>query len=124
MPTAAPDAGWALGKAGLKDRFPPFGDIHIFRQKVQASLMAKPTARQRYHLFQFVLLRGFGVFVGALGFLLSAASLPEAIRLRDAALLAGNIVAGLIVLAIGVAIYLGGGAIQRRYETYIESEID
>ncbi|WP_206677319.1 hypothetical protein [Caulobacter sp. SSI4214] len=86
--------------------------------------MAKPTARQRYYLFQIALLRGFGVFVGALSCVLAAANLPEAIRLRDAVLLAGNIVGAVIVFGVGVALYFGGRAIQRRYEAYIESEID
>ncbi len=83
--------------------------------------MAKPTARQRYYLFQIALLRGFGVFVGSM---ITAANIPEAVKLRDAAPLAGDIVGGFFVLVVGVAIYLGGGATQRRYEAYIAREID
>jgi hypothetical protein len=86
--------------------------------------MAKPTPMQRYYLFQIAWMRWFGaVFAGA-AILITASNLPWLIRSRDLKLIATNLGAGAGFLLVGLALYLIGTAVQRRYRAHIAEQID
>jgi hypothetical protein len=88
------------------------------------SSMAKPTPMQRYYLFQIASMRWFGaVFAGA-AILITASNLPWLIRSRDLKLIATNVGGGAGFLLVGLALYLIGTAVQRRYRAHIAQQID
>ena len=86
--------------------------------------MAKPTALQHYYLFLIAWMRWFGAVFAVAAVLITASNLPGLVRSPDAKSLAFNFGGGAGFLLVGIALYRVGTAIQRRYRTYIASQID
>jgi hypothetical protein len=88
------------------------------------SSMAKPTLMQRYYLFQIAWMRWFGVVFASAAILITGSNLPWLIRSRDLKLIATNVGGGAGFFLIGLALYLIGTAVQRRYRAHIAQQID
>ena len=86
--------------------------------------MAKPTALQRFHLFNIAYMRWFGVAFAVGAILITASNLPWLIRSNDMKLLATNFGGGAAFFVIGLALYKVGTAVQRRYRAHIASRIE
>jgi amino acid transporter len=86
--------------------------------------MAKPTLMQRYYLFQIAWMRWFGVVFASAAILITASNLPWLVRSRDLKLIATNVGGGAGFLLIGLALYLIGTSVQRRYRAHIAQQID
>jgi hypothetical protein len=84
--------------------------------------MAKPTSIQTYFLILIGYMRWFGAIFAAIAFLITASNLPGLIRVPR--LLTFNIAGGTGFLIVGIALYVVGTAIQRRYRAYIQQQID
>ena len=83
------------------------------------SSMTKPTPMQRYYLFQIAWMRWFGAVFAVAAVLITASNLPWLIRSRDLRLIATNLGGGAVFFLIGLALYLIGAAVQRRYRAHI-----
>ena len=85
--------------------------------------MDKPTPMQRYYLFQIAWMRWFGAVFAAPAILITASNLPWLIRSRDLKLIATNVGGGAGFFLVGLALYLIGTAVQRRYRAHIAPAI-
>lgn len=86
--------------------------------------MAKPTASQRYALFQLAALRWFSVAAAPFGAVIIGFNLLDLAgsgnRETLALIAAGGLASGLFCFAL----YRVSAALERRYRAYIEAEID
>lgn len=88
------------------------------------SSMPKPTLMQRYYLFQIAWIRWFGAVFAVVAILITSSNLPWLIRSRDLKLIATNVGGGACFFLVGLALYLIGVAVQRRYRAHIAQQID
>lgn len=86
--------------------------------------MARPTPLQRYRLFLIGYTRWFGATFAGMAIVITASDLPSLLRSGDPKQLALDVGGGTAFLLIGLALYRVGSAVQRRYRTHIEGQID
>lgn len=98
--------------------------IHNRLGVIHIAGMAKPTPLQRFYLFQIAYMRWFGVVFAAVALLITVMNLPELMRLNDRKLLATNLVGGAAFVLVGLALYLIGRAVQKRYRAQIEKQAE
>jgi hypothetical protein len=69
-------------------------------------------------------MRWFGAVFAVAAIIITVSNLPWLIRSRDLKLIATNVGGGAGFFLVGLALYLIGAAVQRRYRAHIAQQVD